>query len=198
MNLQEIQTIPRTGTEKFCENDKSLNFGLIDFWAWNQSDLIENRNRGILAEFLIRQALGIKTPTRLEWDAYDLITENGTKIEVKSSAYIQAWEQEKYSKISFDIKPTSSLKSDNSYSKSKKRHSDIYIFCLLHHKDQETINPLNLDQWAFYIVTTKELNDKIPNQKTIGISTIEVLNHQKCKFSEIKNCVKRILQESHL
>lgn len=32
------------------------------FWAWAYSSLIDNKNRGVLAEFIVAMALGIKTP----------------------------------------------------------------------------------------------------------------------------------------
>lgn len=192
MGFEEIKTVPRNPNDVFRCNGHSLAFRLIDFWAWNQSDLVENRNRGILAEFLVRQALELDYPTRLEWDAFDLITEEGLKIEIKSAAYIQSWKQKDYSSISFDIKPTKTLLADNNYSRETTRHADLYVFCLLHHRDKATIDPLDLDQWTFYITTTKTLNEKLPEQKSIRISTIETIPHEKCSFSELKERVEKL------
>lgn len=192
MKLEEIISTPKNPNEKFHFKGRSLDFKLVDFWTWNQSDLIENRNRGILAEFLVRQALGLENPTRLEWDAFDLITSDGLKIEIKSAAYIQAWKQKKYSSISFDIKPTKTLLANNNYSTESTRQSDIYVFCLLHHLDQDTIDPMNLDQWTFYLIPTEILNRTLPKQKSIKISTIETIQHEKCTFAELKERFKKI------
>jgi hypothetical protein len=192
MKLDDFKTVPKDPNERFRFGSRYLDFKLIDFWTWNQSDLIENRNRGILAEFLVRQALGIDNPTRLEWDAFDLITDEGIKIEVKSAAYIQAWKQKKYSSISFDIKPTKTLLADYTYSSEATRKSDIYVFCLLHHKDQDTVDPMNLDQWTFYLTTTETLNIKLPQQKSISISTIETIHHEKCMFVELKERFEKL------
>lgn len=85
--------------KKFEFNKKELDFDLTEFWSWNQSDLIENRTRGILAEFIVKKALGIEDDNRIEWDDYDLITEKGIKIEIKSGAYIQTWAQHTYSNL---------------------------------------------------------------------------------------------------
>jgi hypothetical protein len=191
MNLEEIKTLPKDPNEPFLNGNQSLDFKLVDFWAWNQSDLIENRNRGILAEFLVKQALDISRPTRLEWDTYDLETTDGWKIEVKSAAYIQAWKQAKLSSIVFDIRPTRTLLDDNNYSTELSRQADIYIFCLLHHKDQTTINPLDLKQWTFFIVATSILDEKLLAQKTVSISTIQTLPHEKCGFHELKSAFER-------
>jgi len=192
MDLDKIISTPKNPNEKFHFRGLPLNFNLVDFWSWNQSDLIENRNRGILAEFIVRHALGLNYPTRIEWDAFDLKTEDNFKIEIKSAAYIQAWSQKKFSSISFDIKPTKELLSDNNYSNESSRQADIYIFCLLDHKDQETIDPTKLEQWTFYLVTTDTLNKKLTEQKSIGISTIESLTHEKCTFEELKERLKKI------
>ena len=43
---------------------------------------------------------------REPWAAYDLETEDGIKIEVKSSAYSQAWHQKKKSAIAFGVRET--------------------------------------------------------------------------------------------
>ena len=59
-----------------------------------------NNTRGYLAEFLVANAVGAFGP-RIEWDAYDIITPEGIRIEVKSSAYLQAWKQAGPSKIVF-------------------------------------------------------------------------------------------------
>lgn len=192
MKLDEIKTTSKNPNERFRFNGRTLDFKLVDFWTWNQSNLIENRNRGILAEFLVRQALGLDFPTRLEWDAFDLITADGLKIEIKSAAYIQAWKQKKYSSISFDIKPSKTLLADNTYSTESTRQSDIYVFCLLHHLDQDTIDPMDLDQWTFYLTSTEILNKVLPGQKSISITTLETIPHEKCTFMKLKEGFEKI------
>jgi len=62
-----------------------------EFWQWAMSDLLNNANHGILAEFMVGKLLGLSLDEpRIEGDAYDLLY-RGFKIEVKSSAYIQSW-----------------------------------------------------------------------------------------------------------
>lgn len=179
MNLPEIIPLLKTGHEFFSIQQKKLNFMLCDFWAWNQSNLIENRTRGILAEFIIKQALNIKNETRTEWDQYDLITEKKIKIEVKSASYIQGWEQSQYSKITFGI--SKKLGENGNY----KRWSDYYIFCLLYEKNQERINPLELNQWKFFVLKTKVLDKELGNQKTIGLKSLLKLNPIECSYADL-------------
>ena len=185
-HLPTIKTTPLPPDTPFQSSGQTLDFSIVDFWAWSQSDLVENRNRGILAEFLVMKALGIQRPTRLEWDEVDLVTEKGIRIEVKSAAYIQSWKQTRYSTISFDISPRSKLLPDNNYTNEKFRPADVYIFCLLHHKDQATINPMNLDQWTFYVVPTKVLEERFPDQKSLSLSSLTRLGIEKVGFNALK------------
>ena len=83
MKLPAVETDVKTGKENFISGSKSLNFSLTDFWSWNQSNLIENRTRGVLAEFIVKQALEIDMEKRIEWDNFDLISQSGKKIEIK-------------------------------------------------------------------------------------------------------------------
>ena len=184
-SLPKIKTVKKSGKEKFIMNGTTQNFSLIDFWSWNQSDLIENRTRGILAEYIVKNALEVTNNERIEWDDYDLMTETGLKIEIKSASYIQTWEQDKFSKISFDI-------SVNKRSKSE-RKSDFYIFCLLDCKNQNEINPLILEQWTFFLVETNEINNVLKSQSTLSLNSLrKKLNHFECKYYELKNLIKTL------
>jgi len=186
MNLDQIVVSPKSPEESFQFNGESLNFKILDFWIWNQSDLLVNTNRGVLAEFIVKQALNIGNTSRVEWDTFDLKTQDGISVEVKTSAYIQSWPQNKYSSITFDISPTAKLFPNNTYSSDKQRQAMIYVFCLLHHLDQETIDPMNLDQWTFYLVKTETLNERLPNQKSMSLSTLEKLDPIKCDFGGLE------------
>lgn len=126
---------------------------------------------------------------REEWDAYDLVTKNGLKIEIKSSSYLQSWDQSELSKIIFGIQPTTVWDNDNKRSNEAKRQADIYVFCILSHKDKTTVNPLDLSQWDFYILPTVVLKDKKPNQKTITLSNLLQLKPETAKYDKLKNII---------
>ena len=59
----------------------------LDFWRWPASDLTNNALRGVLAEYIVALALRLTKSTRVEWDAPDLVTPSGVKIEVESAVY---------------------------------------------------------------------------------------------------------------
>jgi len=143
----------------------------------------------VLAEFIVASAIDVLEKPREEWDAYDLVTKNGLKIEIKSSSYLQSWEQSALSKIIFGIQPTTVWNNDNKRSSEAKRQADIYVFCVLSHKDKTTVNPLDLSQWDFYTLPTATLNEKRPNQKTITLSSLLQLNPEISKYDKLKNVI---------
>lgn len=176
----------KSGNELLVSGKPWENFQLLDFWKWSVSDLVSNATRGRLAEFIVATALGLDVrKPRNEWGAYDLETENGLKIEVKASGYVQSWHQKWPSKISFSIKPSRAWNAKTGqYEKETKRQWDAYVFCLLKHlefddagkpdirKTKETINPMDMSQWEFYVVPTKVLDEKMGNQAMISLSAL--------------------------
>jgi hypothetical protein len=175
--MQELNVIkakPKTGREQLSYNGTKTDYNLFDFWRWSVSDILSNATRGRFAEFIVGTAIKID-PLNLrdEWDAFDLTTDDGIKIEVKSAAYIQAWYQKNYSTISFSIKPSKYWDAENNMqAKEAKRHADLYVFCVLKHKDQNTINPLKMEQWEFYVVPTIDLDNYKRSQHSITLKSL--------------------------
>ena len=185
----------KTGNEVFEFNGQPLQLSLIDFWRWSASDLVSNAARGILAEYIVASALGLADggKIRSEWDAYDLLTSDGIKIEVKSAAYLQSWYHKKLSAISFGIRPTTGWNDEtNERSNELKRQSDVYVFCVLHHQDKVTLDPLNLDQWTFYILPSAILNEKCPTQKSIRLESLLKLNPLIVNYGEIAEGISKL------
>lgn len=167
---------------------------LKDFWRWAYSGLLINVSRGVLAEFLVANALGIADgdSIRNEWEPYDLKSKKCTKIEVKSAAYIQTWGQCKLSRISFNIAKTKEWNQDSGkHEGPKKRHSHVYVFCLISETSQAEIDPplRVVDHWKFYVVNTCKLNRELGEQKTLSLSRLEGLARQ-VRYDELKNAVE--------
>lgn len=189
--LGQVDILSKTGEEKFEVAGTSLPITLLEFWQWSQSDLLNNTLRGVLAEFIVAKALGVEDKCRIEWDSYDLLSPSGLKIEVKSSAYLQSWTQTKYSNISFDIANKRAWNKEQAvYSEQSNRNSDFYVFCLLHHKDKQTVNVLDLSQWTFFVLKTLVLNEKRPKGKKIGLNALLKLNPQKCSFEDLTKSIE--------
>jgi hypothetical protein len=195
VNLDRRKVIIKSGEEKLILAGKNTKYKLLDFWKWSDSDLLSNATRGIFAEFIVATAMEIDltNEARDEWAEYDLETwEWGTiKIEVKSSSYLQTWDQKYYSNIIFSIKK----KGETSFTKEKNtftRPSDVYVFCLLDHKDKKTVNPLNMDQWAFYVVSTNKINSLFKEKNSISLKSLEKIT-EKIRYNQLK---KKIINEA--
>ncbi|MDX9947128.1 MAG: hypothetical protein RBS38_07155 [Bacteroidales bacterium] len=125
--LGKIIATPKYGKEAVSFNGINTGYTLIDFWRWSSSDLVSNTMRGLLAELIVGTALKFDPAIpRQEWEAFDLIIDNRIRIEVKSSAYIQSWNQKKFSPILFSIKPTKYWDTSTGIESETRRHSDIY------------------------------------------------------------------------
>ena len=189
MNTTEFPAInprPLTGDEQITSTDNTL----TDYWRWAHSNLIDNAERGALAEYLVHAAVGAPEPTRVNWDRYDVKSPEGITIEVKASGYIQSWPQKRMSAINFSIRPTYGWNSKtNTYASECTRQSDVYVFCLLNHKEQDTINPLDTAQWRFFVLPTSILNAKAGKQKTIALSGVIKLGAKETDFAGLRNAI---------
>lgn len=146
---------------------------MLDYWRWSNSDLVSNASRGILAEYIVGKALGCDVQVRDEWATYDLLTPERYRVEVKSSAYLQSWHQKKLSTITFGYGKRRGWDSETGTEEAEPlRNSDVYVFALLAHQDQSTLNPLDLAQWKFYVVPTAWLDARERSQHSITLPSL--------------------------
>jgi hypothetical protein len=181
----------KTGAEAFRSGSAPLPFNLHSFWQWSASDLASNALRGIVAEFLVAQALGVANGRRVEWEAYDLCSASGATIEVKSAAYLQTWFQRTLSAINFSVAPARRWDPEtNTSAEEVRRQADIYVFALLDHTDKLTLDPMNVAQWTRYVLRTSVLNQHLPlSQKRIGLSSLQKLGPVQCTFAQLREAV---------
>ncbi len=163
------------------------NATILDFWRWAYSDILNNRNRSIFAEFIVGNALDILHHPREEWAPYDF-EYNGLKIEVKSAAFVQSWEQENPSKISFDVSKKQEIDEDGYYTGVTIRPADLYIFSLFSETNMESANVLDINAWQFYIVPTHFIDEKFGDQKTVTLNRLKAIR-TPVNYGDIKNVV---------
>ena len=176
----------KTGDEPFRSGSQVLQATVLDYWRWSGSDLMNNRGRSILGEFLVAMALGLEKEPRLEWNGYDLKMD-GLKIEIKTSSAKQSWPQSKPSPIRFDIAPQKyawDAETDTT-DYEEKRHADVYVFCELHGDD-----PLDTAGWTFYVVSTAVLDQRLPNQKSIGVKPLRNLDPTISTYADLKQSIE--------
>ena len=176
-DLGKLPIARKTGTEQFRDGDDKLGFDVLSFWQWSASDLVSNATRGVVAEYIVMRALGAGAAgVRDEWAPEDLCTTSGVKVEVKSAAFIQTWHQGRLSTISFRTPKTRAWDAaTNRQSSTVKRQADVYIFALLAYQEKSTIDPLNIDQWEFYVLPTHVLDARTRNQSSITLPTLSRL-----------------------
>ncbi len=163
-----------------------------DFWAWAYSDLLLNTTRGVFAEFLVGSALGVVGGVRGAWDAFDLLYE-GWRIEVKSSAYVQRWPQEKPSVISWGIEERYAYDvATDTWGEAQERSADCYVFCLYAETNREVADVLDLSKWEFYVLPTEHINRELGAQKRVGLGTIKSMT-EPVGYERLKERVDRVL-----
>jgi hypothetical protein len=181
----------KTGDEPLRSQSHNLGPTLLDFWRWSASDLVSNDTRGVIAEFIVSRALGLDDGVRTEWDAFDLLF-HGLKIEVKSASYLQSWFHRQPSVIRFAIRSTRLWDSStNVTGVDLKRRADLYVFCLLTHMDKETLDPLDVAQWEFYVVPSSALDSKFPLGKSIALAGLQTLGIAPITYEELGDSIQR-------
>lgn len=189
--LGRISQMRRSGNELFRDGGRELDFSLLDFWRWSVSDVVSNATRGVLAEYLVARAVGAAEGIRDEWAPYDLTDCDGITIEVKSAAYVQSWHQKRHSVISFACRKTRAWDPDTGgQAVQKRRQAKVYVFALLAHKDQATLNPLDVSQWEFYVLPTAALDQRKRSQHSITLKSLRDLHGAPVGYRDLHRAVK--------
>ena len=190
-SLDRIKATRRTGEEPVHANGAPLGGSLLDFWQWLASDLLANTTRGCLAEYLVAQAVGAAhNSVRSEWDAFDLETPDGVRVEVKSAAYVQSWAQRQHSTISFRVPKTRAWTADtNVFESESRRQAQVYVFALLH--ETEAPDPLNVLHWTFYVLPTVILDRRSRSQHSISLNSLKRESSGPVSYSTLRESIRR-------
>lgn len=182
-SLGLLRVSPKTGDEVFHANGTALDRSLRDLWSWSCSDLVSNTYRGVVAEYLVAMALGVAHGSRSAWDAFDLETPEGIRVEVKSAAYVQTWHQNSHSRIDFAIPPTRAWNAaTNLWNSEIQRQADVYVFCLLANKDTATLDPMDVTQWRFFVLARSVLDETFGSQTRASLSVLEKAGAREATF----------------
>ena len=182
-----------TGDELFSCEGMQHPYSISDFWKWYASNTLHSALRGAIAEFIVAKALELPCIVRQSWDAYDL-EYNKNRIEVKSSAYLQDDNGDKYSRISFSIAKHSHWNEDDAWN-IKERPSEVYVFCLFAETDRDKADPMKLEQWQFYVLPTSIIDEQCGDKQTLSLSALLSLSPIKCTYSELKSVMDAICPE---
>jgi hypothetical protein len=180
-----------TGSERFTAADATV----LDFWRWALGDLRMNNARGYLAEFLVARALGSPDLTRVEWGAHDVTAADGTRVEVKSSGYLQSWAQRKPSVPRWGLTGAKLLwnPETGTYEDDPAGRVDVWVFALHACADKDPYDPLDVGQWRWWAAPNIAIQGC--GQKTAGISTIEKLAGPSVSWDKLSRVVAEAVSE---
>ncbi len=156
---------PSTGQERFSSDPSSV----LDFWRWAFSDLRTNIVRGVLAEYLVARAVGDPSPLRKAWDNWDVTTATGIKVEVKSSAYLQSWNQRKLSAITFSGLTGREWSAEtNELAADRTLRAEVYVFAVHTCSEPDQYDPLKIEDWEFRVMSAAQLAEHGYRSVTLG------------------------------
>lgn len=139
------------------------------------------------------------TSDRVEWDAYDLKLGDGTKIEVKSSAYVQMWAPPaRAGQVRYSGLLARHLVDDGTqsfaYTAVPGVRADVYVFALQACRDRAVYDALAMEQWEFRVVPGSAV--RTWNQMGIGLAQLEALGFPGMPADELPAAVTRAAAES--
>jgi hypothetical protein len=180
------------------------------FQKWATGNLVDNRNRGIFAEWMVGEALGCidGDDFRVEWDSFDLLY-GDLKVEVKASGLSQTWNLHNATVPKSTITPhkwswvtereapkavADGLEVEHRRSgwwienNPPSRPADVYVFCLHEALPATNENVADTDTWKFWVVATRTLDEVLRGQKTLGLKKLDSLA-PRIPWNEIRAAV---------
>ena len=153
------------------------------------------RLNGRELDFSVLKALRKGLPDNCNgWTVYDL-NYRGKRIEVKATSYWQSWKKSHAisEQRTFSIRKTYVDYQNNK--SEKERQNDIYIFCLDKGREEKSSNPLNLENWTFFVVPTSVINDSFGDQKVLSLNKIKTIERygEELTYGQIKETVDCII-----
>lgn len=184
-----------TGYEQFTINKEPISLRTIDFWSWAYSDMHHAMNRAVLAEYIVYSAVGSTESCREVFRPFDVQTNNGLRIEVKSAAYANSHNPKHPDCITFRIAPARLPDASGDYKDNAplQRNCDVYVFCVFTGMSADD-SPLNLDLWEFYVLATSVLDKEKPTQKTITLPSLKSIGAKRCGYSELKSNIFKAME----
>ena len=150
------------------------------------SDLRANTVRGTLAEYLVATALGLDGTPRVDWDSCDLRL-GSCRIEVKSSAYLQAWQQRGPSKATFGGFTARTWDPRTGFSSEKDYNADVYVFALMTALDHAEYDALNTDSWHFWVLPVAAIRAR--GARSMSLTTLRALGGEPLAYADLRNAV---------
>lgn len=182
--LEPTPVEPLTGREPFG----GVGATVAEFWRWGFSDLRTNIVRGILAEFLVAKAVGAREPVRVAWDNFDVVSGAGTRIEVKSSAYLQSWAQKRLSTITFTGLTGLRWDAKEGWGDDREVRADVFVFAIQVCCEPTLYDPFDVDQWRFHVVSADDVREH--GTRSVGTSFLRRYAPEPVSFDGLAEAIE--------
>lgn len=118
------------------------------------------------------------------------MTPEGIKIEVKSAAYLQAWEQRKLSRIGFTGLSARLLDEElGNYAGDRMYNADVYIFAVQTSTDHEAFDVLDTGQWEFYVASREAV--VATRRRSLGLNAVRAIAGEPTALGGLHGAVIR-------
>lgn len=116
---------------------------------------------------------------------------DGLRLEVKSGAYLQAWEQTRLSAIEFGGLNARTWSSSEGYSASGSYNADGYVFAVHTAKEHARYDALDLDQWSFWVLPVSAI--AATGQRSIRLSVVERMAGPSVTYAGLADRIREVV-----
>ena len=194
--VQPSDLEPLRGHERF-----SFGPTVTEFRSWAMGDLRMNTVRGYLVELMVAKAVGSPSPARVEWAPFDVEAADGTRIEVKTTAFLQSWSQTRQSIPSWTFRSVGASSTWDeevgaNVAIDPAGRVDVWVFALQTCTEPAEYQPLDASQWNFRVVPHRQL--LAAGQTSARISTFDRLGIHPVGYEQLGDTVRdaRVVNES--
>jgi len=151
----------------------NMEIDVAGFFSWAYGDSRDEDFGVMTAENLVHKSLYGIAPRRINWDAYDVVTSDGTTVEVKCSGKMSTRGYIDQPNPTYDIRIKDPwLVCENRYLGRSCRYADIWVFTFYSEDRSDYLDPFNADKWEYLVTTSDWLNEMFGNQKTVRRSVL--------------------------
>ena len=156
---------------------------VLDFWRWALSDLRMNTARGYLVEFLVAKSLGDASRSRIEWGPVDVEAADGTRVEIKTTGYLQSWVTKRLSTPRWTFKSVAAHRvwSDDLSAwvpVDPLNRVDVWVFATQTCREHDHYDPLNVEQREFRVMAHG--GSRRPNRRAPACRSSSVTGSRAC------------------
>ena len=98
---------------------------------------------------------------------------------------------DKHTPVRFSVKATRAWDPETGTMKARGRHADVYVFLHQKHTDKATLNPLDLTQFDFYVVSTAVVEARWPGRRVVSLAAVRELT-RPIRYAELRRDIEAL------